>query len=120
MSTQIYREIGNASEDLLTWLEAREQLFPIQDPKGKEHLFIDNDQPRDRDITPMIVEATTGFALFADNDDGETQWVGTYRALDKAIEAQQSARVVVTTEVDMDEGTVKPEWTSDMTDVESA
>lgn len=112
MSTQIYREVGNADDALLKWLEDREQLFPIQDPKGNEHLFIDNDQPRDRDITPMIITATTSFALFADNDNGENQWVGSYRSLDKAIAAQQNAKVVVTTEVDPGEDT-QPEWSSD-------
>lgn len=94
--TQIYREIGNASNSLLQWLDKRDQLYPITDPQGKEHLFIDNDQPRDADINEEIVSVTTGFALFTE----QGEYIGSYRSLDRAIRAQESAKVVVSTEVE--------------------
>ena len=97
-STQIFREIHQDNEGLLSWLDGRNQLYIITDPKGKEHVFVDNDIPRDSDITPMIVENTVGFALFDDNGE----YVASFRSLDKAIEAQQGARLVITTDVDVE------------------
>jgi len=97
-STQIYREIHQDRADLLEWLDLRNQLYVVTDNKGKEHVFVDNDLPRDSDITPLIVENTVGFALF---DDTGT-YVASYRSLDKALDAQQGARIVVATDVDVE------------------
>lgn len=94
--TQIFREVNNASDSLLKWLDDRNQLYPITDPKGGEHYFIDNDQPRDADINEEIITVTTGFALFTE----QGEYIGSYRSLDRAIRAQQSAKVVVNTEVE--------------------
>jgi hypothetical protein len=96
VSTQVYREIDPTADNLLQWLDQRQQLFNVTDPKGNEHLFVDNDTPRDADITPLIVQHTVGFALFT--DDGE--YIGSYRDLARAISAQESAQVVVTADVD--------------------
>lgn len=96
VSTQVYRELDPNASDLLTWLDRRQQLFNVVDPKGNEHLFIDNDLPRDADITPMIVENTVGFALFTDNGE----YIGSYRDLGKAITAQEQAKIVVTADVE--------------------
>lgn len=96
VTTQVYRELDPNVENLLTWLEERGQLFNVADPKGNEHLFVDNDMPRDGDITPMIVDATVAFALFTEDGD----YIGSYRSLDKAIAAQEAARIVVTAEVE--------------------
>ena len=94
---QIYRELSpNTPEHILNWLEVRQQIWPITDPKGVEHLFIDNDKPRDADITPSLVSNTVGFALF----DGEGEYIGSYRSLDRAITAQKGAKIVVTADVE--------------------
>lgn len=98
VTTQVYRELDPNQDDLLRWLDERQQLFNVVDPKGNEHLFIDNDLPRDADITPMIVEHTVGFALFTDDGD----YIGSYRSLDKAIRAQESATVSIVADVDAD------------------
>lgn len=95
----IFREIGNANDALITWLEDRNQLFPVIDPNGVEHLFVENDVPRDAAITPLIMEATTGFALFY--DDGK--YIGSYRSLDRALAAKAGAKIVITPEVQGDE-----------------
>lgn len=102
----VYRELHeSAPESLFTWLEQRQQLFPIEDDKGDVHLFVENDQPRDADITPLIVENTAGFALFADEplDENGNQYIGSYRSLDRALTAQSGARLVVQPEVDLED-----------------
>lgn len=91
----LFREINNADERLLQWLEERGQLFPVEDDHGNERLYVENDLPRDAIITPLIVDATTGYALFT--TDGE--FVGKYNALDKAEAARDGAKIVVTPEV---------------------
>ena len=93
---EIYREIADPSSRLLAWLENRNQLWVISDPKGNEHLFIDNDTPRDPDITIEIVTRTVGFALFTEDGD----YIGSYRSLDRAITAQQGAKLVVQADVE--------------------
>jgi hypothetical protein len=96
--TKVYREIGQANPDLINWLDLRDQLYSVTDPEGKERVFVDNDIPRDSDITPLIVDETVGFALF----DNQGEYVNSYETLNAAIKAQQSARIVVSTEVDLD------------------
>ena len=98
VTTQIYREINPNSEGLLRWLDERQQLHNVEDPKGNEHLFVDNDLPRDADITPMIMENTVGFALFTDDGD----YIGSFRSLDRAIDAQNSASITISADVDAD------------------
>jgi hypothetical protein len=93
---QIYRELGEAPESLLDWLEKRDQLYNIIDPTGIEHVFIDNDLPRDSEITRSIVANTKGFALFSEDGD----YIGSYRSLDRAITAQAGAKLVVQAEVE--------------------
>lgn len=115
---QIYRELVNPSPDLVTWLDARDQLIVVKDPKGIEHSYIDNDTPRDSDITDEIVGGdgtpfpgcTLGFAIF----DGEGEFVAQYAKhnLDKA----EAARLKVKT-VAPDDG-IGLNWTSDMKDDE--
>ncbi len=97
--TVIYRELGDPSPILLTWLEDRGQLFNVLDDHNNEHLYIDNDQPRDADITPMLVEATIGFSLFTEGG----KRLSDYSRLDRAIRAQQGAKLVITPEVDLEE-----------------
>lgn len=103
----IYRELSpNASESLLKWLDVRGQLFEVQDPKGRTHYFIDNDVPRESDITLEIVGGevvggaslpgcTVGFALFTVEGD----YIGSYRSLDKAIKAAENVKIVVSADV---------------------
>jgi hypothetical protein len=114
----IYRELGDPSPGLIEWLQARDQLFPVVDDKGKERYYVENDTPRPQDISEEIVGSdpsfpgttphagcTVGFALF--DDDGTK--VGTYRSLDRAEKAAARARVVVVSEVDVESD---PEWDS--------
>ena len=118
----VYREIADPSPSLMEWLDVRGQLFEIQDPKGKTHLYIENDIPRDADITEEIVGrqtqvikdgkgrpmsfpgmegCTVGFALFAENRDAGTfDHIGTYRSLDRAEKAAAGAKVVVRADVE--------------------
>ena len=118
----VYREIADPSPSLAQWLDQRGQLFEIQDPKGKNHLYIENDIPRDADINEEIVGrepqrildgkgramtfpgvkgCTVGFALFAENrDEGTFDHIGTYRSLDRAESAARNAKVVVRADVD--------------------
>ena len=97
----IFRELGeHAPQNILDWLELRGQLYPLTDPKTKiEHLFIDNDLPRDVEITDAIMASTVGFALF--DEDGE--YIGSYRSLDRASAAQAGAKRVVKADLDMDD-----------------
>ena len=95
IGTMIYREIGNADEATLNWLDARGQLFTILDDKNVEHMFVDNEAPRDSEISLAIVEGTTGYTIFTENGDR----VGSYRDLAKAISAQSRAKIIVSSEV---------------------
>ncbi len=98
---QIYRELSDPSPSLVAWLEVREQLIVVKDPKGVEHSYIDNDTPRDSDITDEIVGGegtafpgcTLGFAIF----DGDGNFVARYAKhnLKKAEIARLEARTVV-------------------------
>lgn len=103
----IYRELADPSPTLVEWLEARDQLFVVQDPRGVEHSYIDNDTPRDSDITDEIVGnthqgavpfpgCTKGFALFT----ADGVYVASYATLDKAIQAKSNARIVTTAAVE--------------------
>lgn len=97
---QIFRELGERTpQNILDWLELRGQLFTVVDPKKNEHLFIDNDLPRDVEITDAIMASTIGFALF----DDEGEYIGSYRSLDRAAAAQAGAKRVVKADLDMDD-----------------
>src|SRR3990167_7345508 len=93
---QIYRELQDPSDSLAAWLEARDQVWVLMDAKDNAHYFIDNDLPRDSDITEEIVANTRGFALFT--EDGK--YIGSYRSLDRAIVAQNGAKIVVQADVE--------------------
>ena len=93
---QIYRELGDAPQHTLDWLDARNQAYVVTDPKGKDHLFVDNDLPRDADVTMSLVANTIGFALFTKDGD----YIGSYRSLDRAIAAQAGAKLVVQADVE--------------------
>lgn len=94
---QIFRELGDrVPQGTIEWLDKRGQLFNVIDPKKNEHLFVDNDLPRDVEITQAIVAGTIGFALF----DDEGEYIGSYRSLDRAIAAQSGAKLVVKADVD--------------------
>lgn len=95
----VYRELGDPPAILIDWLDERQQLFNVLDDKQKEHLYVDNDQPRDADITPMILEHTIGFSLFT--EDG--RHTASYSRLDKALRAQAKAKLVVVPEVDLED-----------------
>ncbi len=97
--TIVYRELNDPGDALLTWLDDRGQLFNVLDDEQKEHLYVDNDVPRDILITPLIVAATKGFALFT--EDGKH--LADYKKLFKAEKAQLGARLVITPEVDLDD-----------------
>jgi hypothetical protein len=100
----VYRELSEPSESLVKWLEERDQLFVVADPKGIEHMYIDNGTPRDVDISEEIVGGleegrpfpgcTKGFALFS--EDGE--YIASFRDLERAEEAAKSAKLVIKTE----------------------
>ena len=92
----IFREVGDLPAHAYQWLDRREQLWVIEDRKGREHTFVDNDTPRDADVTEAIVANTVGFALFA--EDGN--YIGSYRDLGRAESARATARVVVQASVE--------------------
>ena len=92
----IFREVGELSPLATKWLELRNQLFVIESPDGKEHIFVENDTPRDSEITLDIVKNTIGYALF----DDEGEYIGSYRSLDRAIMAQLGAKIVVQADVE--------------------
>jgi len=100
--TVIYRELIDPAPILIKWLDDRNQLFNVLDNKGVEHLYVDNDHPRDADITPMIIQATKGFSLFTEQGKRITD----YSRLDKAIRGQEGAQLVVVPEVELDEDIV--------------
>ena len=110
----VYRELSDPSPSLVQWLEGRDQLFVVLDPKNVEHTYIDNDTPRDQDITHEIVGTpdspfpgcTKGFALFT----AEGDYVCGYNSLIKALEAKANARIVTTPVVDGVEA--ETGWTS--------
>lgn len=79
------------------------------DPSTQAHLvsnegfdprwgFIENDRPRDYEHTADILAATVGFALI----DEARQIVGTFKSLEEAEHARAGARVVFTTEIDLE------------------
>jgi hypothetical protein len=118
-SLVIYRELADPSPDLVRWLEARDQLFVVQDPRGVEHSYIDNDAPRDSDITDEIIGnknqpgvvypgCTKGFAVFTADGD----YVASYATLDKAIRAKASARIVTSAEIEGVEEDEEVSWNS--------
>lgn len=90
----IYRELGSIPGDLANYLGARDQLYEVEDPSGKLHYFVDDELPRDSEITDDIIRHTASFALFVDTDDGP-EHVATYGSLVDAIEARQAAKVTV-------------------------
>lgn len=95
----IYRELTQpVPGDLADWLDLRGQLYEVEDPGGRVHAFVDGDMPRDQDITEEIVRATSGFALFAETDEGP-EFVASYSRLVDAIEARQSAKVTISASV---------------------
>lgn len=121
MATQnvrIFRELADPSDSLTRWLDARDQLYEVVDKKNNTHLFVDNESPRDSEITQLIVgrEAsvdehtgrkvsaipgcTKGFALFVEQDDGYEGPIAMYSRLDKAEQAAASAKVVVSTQIE--------------------
>jgi hypothetical protein len=98
-STQVYREISQNNPDLINWLDLRNQIWNIPDPDGNDHVFVDNSIPRDRSITPLIVEETVGFALF----DGNGEYVASFKTLVEAERAKATARIVINTDVSLDD-----------------
>jgi hypothetical protein len=82
---------------LTGWLETRDQLYVVVDPEGKEHLFVDNDIPRDPWVSEELVQHK-GFALF----DSEGQYIGSYNELEKALRAAATAKTTVFTDTEAD------------------
>ena len=90
-------------QHVVDWLEARGQLIEVQDKKGKSHFIVENDLPRDTEVTVAIVtECTLGFGVY----DDEGNRLGMYRDVARAEEAADKARVVT---AESDEGM---EWDS--------
>jgi len=116
MSVTIYRELSDPELSLITWLEDRDQLFVVQDPRGVEHMYVDNSTPRDSFVSEMIVGGplvpyagcTKGFALFSDEGD----FIAEYSRIDAAERAAASVRPVVTVEVDDDDQAKGLSWNS--------
>lgn len=98
--TIIYRELGDPAPVLIQWLDDRGQLYNVLDDHGNEHLYIDNDVPRDAEITPMLVDATIGFSLFY---EATGKRISDYSRLDRAVRAQAGAELVVKPEVELEE-----------------
>ena len=94
----IYRDLGNPIPVLLAWLQERTQLYNVVDDKGLEHLYVDNDIPRDSEITELIVGSTGGFALFTE----QGKRIEGYTDLHKAVRAQASAQLTVVPEVELE------------------
>jgi hypothetical protein len=113
MSVIVYRELANIPSHVEKWLDERGQLIVIQDSKKNSHYLIENDLPREPTITEAIVGGgpygkgcTIGFALFTDEGDR----IGSYRSLDRAIAAAETAKIVTSVEAEQeDEGF---EWDS--------
>lgn len=109
MSVIIYRELSpDMPEHVRDWLEIRGQLIEIQDKQGNSHFIVENDLPRDPEVTEGIIGnehapgCTIGFGVY----DDEGNRIGMYRSIDRAEAAADRARVVT---VDSDEGM---EWDS--------
>jgi len=103
--TQVYRELGDPPQVLINWLDERGQLWNVLDDHQNEHLYVENETPRDSDITPMIVECTIGFSLF--DEDGKR--LADYSRLDKALRAQEGAKRIVIPEVELEDQIELPE-----------
>ena len=106
----VYRELGEMPAVLVNWLDERNQLWNVVDDTGKEHLYIDNDQPRDADITPSLVEATIGFALFTEAG----KRLSDYSRLDRAIRAQAGAVLTITPEFELEDEVALSEAEEDL------
>lgn len=109
MAVIIYRELAPDMPDhVRDWLEVRGQLIEIQDKKGNTHFIIENDIPRDAEVTEGIVGnrsqagCTVGFGVY----DDEGNRIGMYSSVERAEAAAEKARVVT---LDSDEGM---EWDS--------
>jgi hypothetical protein len=106
----VYRELGNPPDILINWLDERNQLWNVVDDNGKERLYIDNDQPRDADITPSLVEATIGFALFTEAG----KRLAGYSRLDRALRAQEGAVLTITPEFELEDEVALSEAEEDL------
>lgn len=110
MATIVYRELNPDMPDhVANWLEVRGQLIWVLDKKGVEHAIVENDLPRDPEITEAIIGGgaygpglTLGFGVY----DDEGNRIGMYNSVDKAEAAAKAAQVVT---LDSDEGM---EWDS--------
>lgn len=117
MSVIVYRELdaNRMPEHVMNWLEVRGQLIWVEDKKGNEHCIVENDLPRDPEITEAIIGGgaygpglTLGFGVY----DDEGNRIGMYSSVDRAEAAAEKARVVT---LDSDEGM---EWDSISADAE--
>ncbi len=115
MAVHIYRELSDPTPSLYTWLEERDQLFVVQDPKGIEHIYIDNGTPRDAVITEEIVGiegifpgCTKSFALFSEDGD----FIAEYARIDAAERAAAKVKTVVVNTVDEDDPAKGLSWNS--------
>jgi hypothetical protein len=106
MAVLIYRELSPEMPSFVTeWLDARGQLIEVEDKKGNTHFIVENDVPRDPEITEAIVGppgCTIGFGVY----DDEGNRIGMYATVGRAEEAADKARVVT---AESDEGM---EWDS--------
>ena len=109
MAVLIYRELSPEMPDhVREWLDVRGQLIEVEDKKGNSHFIIENDTPRDPEVTEGIVGnayqpgCTIGFGVY----DDEGNRIGMYKSVDRAEAAAQQARVVT---AESDEGM---EWDS--------
>jgi len=118
MTATIYRELQDPEPNLTKWLEDRDQLFVVLDPKGVEHIYVDNGTPRDSWVNEMIVGGpllpyagcTKRFALFSEEGD----FIAEYSRIDTAEKALKSLRTVVDVIDDPDDKSGGLSWNSDM------
>ncbi len=115
MSVHIYRELSDPSPSLIVWLDERDQLFVVQDPRGIEHNYIDNDTPRDAFINEEIVGldgvfpgCTKGFALFSEDGD----FIAEFARIDTATRAAEKVQTVVVVADDEDDPAQGLSWNS--------
>jgi hypothetical protein len=118
MSVTIYRELSDPSPELVQWLEDRDQLFVVVDPKGNEHTYVDNGTPRDSWVNETIcggpqvpyAGCTKAFALFSD----EGVFIAEYARMDAAERAAAKVKPVVVMELDDEDPAKGLSWQSDV------
>ena len=98
MAVIVYRELNpDMPEHIREWFDVRGQLIDVQDKKGNLHCIVENDLPRDPEITEAIIGGpiygpglTLGFGVY----DDEGNRIGMYSSVERAETAAEKARIV--------------------------